>query len=101
MPTSSVVEGPPMFMNTIAVPFFGPVLWVTGATDALPLLHCALYAERAGVAVAVGVTRLAARVKGVRRAIVRCVRGKKRALVSEYYEDCSRGQTTYLNNVAR
>lgn len=90
-----------MFMNTIAVPFFGPVLWVTGATDALPLLHCALYAERAGVAVAVGVTRLAARVKGVRRAIEKCVREKKRTSVSECYKDCSRGQTTDLNNVAR
>jgi hypothetical protein len=67
--TSSVVDGPPMFMNTIAVPFFEPVLCVTGATDALPLLHCALYAERAGVAVAVEVARLAARVKGVRRAM--------------------------------
>jgi hypothetical protein len=58
-----------MFIKTIAVPFFGPVLCVTGATVALPLLHCALYAERAGVVVAVDVARLAARVKGVRRAI--------------------------------
>jgi hypothetical protein len=42
LPTSSVVDGPPIFMKTIAVPFFEPVLCVTGATDALPLLHCAL-----------------------------------------------------------
>jgi hypothetical protein len=76
-PTSSVVDGPPMFINTMAVPFFGPVLCVTGATDALPLLHCALYAERAGVAVAVDVARLAARVKGVRRAIGECSTEKK------------------------
>lgn len=74
LPTSSVVDGPPMFIKTIAVPFFEPVLCVTGATVALPLLHCALYAESAGVAVAVDVTRPAARVRGVRRAIAKCVK---------------------------
>jgi hypothetical protein len=74
-----------MFMKTIAVPFFGPVLCVTGATVALPLLHCALYAERAGVVVAVDVARLAARVKGVRKAIGMCVKERKRTSVERMY----------------
>jgi hypothetical protein len=74
-----------MFMKTIAVPFFGPVLCVTGATVAFPLLHCALYAERAGVAIAVDVARLAARVKGVRRAIEMCMKERKRTLVERMY----------------
>lgn len=70
-----------MFMKTIAVPFLDPVLCVTGATDAFPLLHCALYAERAGVAVRVGVTRRAACAKGVRRAIGECVNERRRTSV--------------------
>lgn len=90
-----------MFMKTIAVPFFGPVLCETGATDAFPLLHCTLYAERAGVAVAAGVTRLAACAKGVRRAIAECMRERKRASVTQMYERSSRGQTADVNNVAR
>jgi hypothetical protein len=74
-----------MFMKTIAVPFFGPVLCVTGATVAFPLLHCALYPERAGVAVAVDVARLAARVKGVRRAIGMYVKERKMTSVERMY----------------
>ena len=101
LPTSSVVDGPPMFMKTIAVPFFEPVLCVTGATDALLLLHCALYAERAGVAVAVGATRLAARVKGVRRAIGECMKEKEGTSVERMYEKSSVARQPTLDNIAR
>lgn len=87
-----------MFMNTIAVPFFGPVLCVTGATDALPLLHCALYAERAGVAVAVDVIRPAARVKGVRIAIGKFSREKKGTSVKRMCEENSCDLTADFNN---
>jgi hypothetical protein len=41
--TSSVFDGPPMFMKTIAVPWpSAPVFCATGATVALLLLHCEL-----------------------------------------------------------
>lgn len=69
-PTSSVVDGPPMFMKTMAVgPLEPAALWVTGgATDALPLLHCEAYGARTEVAED-EVTRWPARAKGVRSAI--------------------------------
>lgn len=68
--TSSVVDGPPMFMKTIAVGPFAPVGTCVGATVALPLLHCALYEERIDVAGAVEVARFAALEEDNRRAIV-------------------------------
>lgn len=85
-----------MFMKTIAVPFLGPVLCVTGATVAFPLLHCAPYAERAGVAVAVDVARLAARVKGVRRAIGTCVKETMRTSVERMYGKSSVARQSIL-----
>lgn len=40
-PTSSVVEGPPMFINTIAVgPFLLVLSWVTGGTTVAMVLDC-------------------------------------------------------------
>lgn len=53
------------------------------------------------MAVAVDVARLAARVRGVRRAIEMCVEKGKRTLVERMYERSSRGQTVDVNNVAR
>jgi hypothetical protein len=77
--TSSVVDGPPMFMKTIAVGPFAPgVTWV-GATVALPLLHCELYDESTDVAGVVEVARLAARERGVRRAIMKFAIRKKKS----------------------
>jgi hypothetical protein len=70
--TSSVVDGPPMFMNTIAVGPFEPLGTCAGATVALPLLHCKLYDEKTDVAGVSEVARFAARETGIRRAIVRC-----------------------------
>ena len=87
-----------MFMNTMAVPFFEPMFCVTGATDALFLFHCTLYARRVGVVVTVDVARLAAQVKGVRRAIVK--EGKETS-VERVYEKITCGQTAALNNIAR
>jgi hypothetical protein len=56
-----------MFINTIAVGPFDPVATscFTGATVALPLLNCKLYAEKAGVVTAH--LRLAARTIGARK----------------------------------
>jgi hypothetical protein len=61
-----------MFMKTMAVGPFEPVAAgvAAGAIVALPRRHCDVYAERAGVVENVEVARLAARERGVRRAIV-------------------------------
>jgi hypothetical protein len=67
--TSSVVDGPPIFIKTMAVGPFEP--FTAGATVALPRRHCNAYAERAGVVEIVEVARLAARARGVRKAIVK------------------------------
>lgn len=66
-PTSSVVEGPPIFINTIAVGPFEPVAFCVtgGATLALPLLHC----DKTDVAGVVDVARLQALAMGARNAI--------------------------------
>src|SRR5689334_13349443 len=52
-PTCSVVEGPPMFMNTIAVGPFDPVKFCVtgGATDAMPAFcsPCPLQTATAGL----------------------------------------------------
>jgi len=74
--TSSVVEGPPMFMKTIAVGPLEPVCG-TGATVALPLRHCTPYAESAGVEDIEEVARFAARVNGMRIAITRDNEGER------------------------
>jgi hypothetical protein len=69
--TSSVVEGPPMFINTMAVGPLEPAAFCVtgGATVALPLLHCEALGNRTDVA-GVGVARLIACAMGVRIAIV-------------------------------
>ena len=68
--TSSVVEGPPIFMKTIAVGPLEPVLAsATGATVAFPLRHCTLDADMACLPAAVQVARCAAWARGIRRAI--------------------------------
>jgi hypothetical protein len=69
--TSSVVDGPPIFMKTIAVGPFEPFGTGVGAIVALPLLHCKLYEEKRDVAGDIEVARFAARIQGARRAIVR------------------------------
>jgi len=74
--TSSVVDGPPMFMKTIAVGPLEPVCG-TGATVALPLRHCTPYAESAGLEDIEEVARFAARVNGVRIAIARENEGRE------------------------
>ena len=66
--TSSVVDGPPMFIKTIAVGPLEPGV-ACGATVALPL-HCELNGARWHVAEFTEVARFAARVKGARRTIV-------------------------------
>lgn len=53
------------------------------------------------MAVAVGVTRLAACAKGVRKAIEKYVKERRRTSVERMYEKISRGQTADVNNVAR
>jgi hypothetical protein len=62
-----------MFMKTMAVGPLEPVGagGAAGAMVALPRRHCDVYAERAGVVENVEVARLAARERGVRRAIVK------------------------------
>lgn len=73
-PTSSVVDGPPMFMKTIAVPFLELTgIWAAdGATLALPLLHGEAYdGRRTDEAGDVAVARVHTRVMLERNAIVR------------------------------
>jgi hypothetical protein len=99
--TSSVVEGPPMFINTMAVGPLEP--GVVGETVALPLLHCELYADSIDVVGVVHVARFAARQKGARSAITIVSTTKKKK--KEYRGLCSidvlEARCSHLNNVAR
>lgn len=81
--TSSVVDGPPMFMKTIAVGPLAPGVTCVGATVALPLRHCTLYDERTDVAGVMEVGRFAARWQDMRSAIVRFATRKKVSSRSE------------------
>jgi hypothetical protein len=76
-----------MFINTIAVGPFDPVATscFTGATVALPLLNCKLYADNAGVVIAH--LRFAARAIGTRSddAIFANKQRSRKEVVSEAY----------------
>jgi hypothetical protein len=97
--TSSVVDGPPMFMKTMAVGPFEPFGTGVGAIVALPLLHCKLYDEKMDVTGDIEVARFAARIQGARRAIVSLA--KRRAVASRSFMCCvlSEGQNSNPNNV--
>ena len=97
--TSSVVDGPPMFIKTIAVGPFAPVGTCVGATVALPLLHCALYDERRDVAGAVEVARFAELEQDNRRAIVRFATRKMRLPEVICQKVRVKGQNNNVNNV--
>lgn len=99
--TSSVVDGPPMFMKTIAVGPFEPGVICVGATVALPLLHCALYDEMMDVAGVVDVARFAAREQDTRRAIARCVTTKRASSRSDVSRRRCRGQNNSVNNARK
>jgi hypothetical protein len=93
--TSSVVDGPPMFIKTIAVGPFEPGVTCVGATVALPLVHCALYEAKMDVA-GVIVARFAAREQDRRRAIVKIATRKRASSRSDVSRRRCRGQN---NNV--
>jgi hypothetical protein len=97
--TSSVLDGPPMFIKTMAVGPFAPAEFCVtgGATVALPLLHREAHDDRNKVAGELDVARFTACVMGVRMAMV------KRCWSEELSLDrhCSRSycvQTACVNN---
>jgi hypothetical protein len=74
LPTSSVVDGPPMFMKTTAVGPFELSCAAGGATVAFPLLHreaCAGNSEAEAMEGLFSVARLHTWAKGARKAIAR------------------------------
>jgi hypothetical protein len=99
--TSSVVEGPPMFINTMAVGPLEP--GVVGETVALPLLHCELYADSIDVVGVVHMARFAARLRGVRSAIaiILTIKKKRREVRRSRSIEALKARCSHLNNVTR
>jgi hypothetical protein len=105
-PTSLVVEGPPIFMNTMAVGPLEPVAsCVTGGTGALPtrpatlaflLFHCG----RIEVAGVVSVARLRTRERGARIAIAVDVRKGEGLAGRPLMKRSGRGQTGHVSKAS-